>query len=640
LLSIIITLALPSNLFAASAGVQSTGASKSYVDGKVSDTAYNATSWDNVTTIAPSKNAVRDRLEALAPSGVTDVPHGGTGVATLTDHGILLGSGTGAVTPMAVLDTGAMLVGVTGADPTSVSPNITTTKKFLTETGTGAIGATPVFDTIISGDLTTALATAPKILAAESINTAYATVASHATTSAIWAATGNIVNFTGTETITDFPAAPQAGAQRTLICAGAAVFTHGGSITVLGGATYTASANDKVQVIALSTTTFFVVPMGGRVKFPGGENQDGIVFGNLGTATKGLDLSGSGLSGWDDHWIHLSSDNFWSAEGTLNLNKLYNSATLQIATGGGEIRLALSSADAALVIGNAAAVGSLTSCTSNGTTTITKALHGLTLAAGELVHITGATTAADKGFYRYMSGDANTIVVDRALAGSDGDVALTVYKDVIGVFATDGTNGQRIMNYSAQNKPLQLGGDVLAATTGLAADDVIVGGSLGINDQKITAGAGTGVTVVNSSLVNRQIYKVTTAYTAYSDSDTTKGIVIATLPAKMKVVGFYADTTAAYSGGTVSAATLEVGITAEGAAEIIATHDVKTAAVTKGLADADMGTGMTRAAQIQGGYLPSWAGTTAIYATIDTTDGNTNALTAGSTTFYIETEQF
>ncbi|MFH2074853.1 MAG: hypothetical protein ABIJ57_05830, partial [Pseudomonadota bacterium] len=30
------------------------------------------------------------------------------------------------------------------------------------------------------------------------INTAYATVASHATTSAIWAAAGNIINFTGT----------------------------------------------------------------------------------------------------------------------------------------------------------------------------------------------------------------------------------------------------------------------------------------------------------------------------------------------------------------------------------------------------------------------------------------------------------
>lgn len=38
-----------------------------YADWKVSDTAYDATSWDWVTTIAPSKNAVRDKIETLAP---------------------------------------------------------------------------------------------------------------------------------------------------------------------------------------------------------------------------------------------------------------------------------------------------------------------------------------------------------------------------------------------------------------------------------------------------------------------------------------------------------------------------------------------------------------------------------------------
>ncbi|MBC8469101.1 MAG: hypothetical protein H8D56_06480, partial [Planctomycetes bacterium] len=60
------------------------------------------------------------------------------------------------------------------------------------------------------------------------IDESYATVASHATTSAIWAALGNVINFTGTETITDFPAANRAGAQRFLICAAACVFTHAG----------------------------------------------------------------------------------------------------------------------------------------------------------------------------------------------------------------------------------------------------------------------------------------------------------------------------------------------------------------------------------------------------------------------------
>ena len=44
----------------------------------VSDTAYDATTWDNVTTIAPSKNAVRDKLEA----GPTSVEVTGTGPLT------------------------------------------------------------------------------------------------------------------------------------------------------------------------------------------------------------------------------------------------------------------------------------------------------------------------------------------------------------------------------------------------------------------------------------------------------------------------------------------------------------------------------------------------------------------------------
>lgn len=38
---------------------------KTYTDSLISDTAYDATSWNWVTTIAPSKNAIRDKIEAL-----------------------------------------------------------------------------------------------------------------------------------------------------------------------------------------------------------------------------------------------------------------------------------------------------------------------------------------------------------------------------------------------------------------------------------------------------------------------------------------------------------------------------------------------------------------------------------------------
>lgn len=45
------------------------------------------------------------------------VTNGGTGVATLTNHGVIIGSGTSALRALAVGTTGQVLTGVTGADP-------------------------------------------------------------------------------------------------------------------------------------------------------------------------------------------------------------------------------------------------------------------------------------------------------------------------------------------------------------------------------------------------------------------------------------------------------------------------------------------------------------------------------------------
>ena len=89
------------------------------------------------------------------------------------------------------------------------------------------------------------------------LNFARSTVASHATTADIWAAS-NQINFTGTATVTDFPDAPQAGAERTLICAGACTFTNNANIAVQGAANYTAAAGDIVTVYAMTLSTFRV----------------------------------------------------------------------------------------------------------------------------------------------------------------------------------------------------------------------------------------------------------------------------------------------------------------------------------------------------------------------------------------------
>ena len=278
-------------------------------------------------------------------------------------------------------------------------------------------------------------------------------------------------------------------------------------------------------------------------------------------------------------------------------------------------------------------------------------IAGISESAGTLGFITAS------GYRFFMASTSFNILSDSGYYTAGANTDIYLYRDAANAWAMRNSTNQQILRIyntytnTSNYERLTLTG-VAGASVNLTAETAGTGGDnldlvltpagtglLKNTASVITSGSGTGVTVNHTGAVIQQIYKVTTTYAAYSDTDTTKGIVIATLPAKTRLIACYAETTAAYTGGAVSAATLEVGITAEGAAEIIAAHDVFSGAVTKGLADADMGTGMTRAAQIQGAYTPSFTGTTAIYATIDTTTANTNALTAGSTTFYLITEK-
>ena len=56
-------------------------------------------------------------LTAEVGSSILPAANGGTGAATLTDHGVVLGSGTGAVTVTSAPTTGQFLIGNTGYDP-------------------------------------------------------------------------------------------------------------------------------------------------------------------------------------------------------------------------------------------------------------------------------------------------------------------------------------------------------------------------------------------------------------------------------------------------------------------------------------------------------------------------------------------
>jgi hypothetical protein len=76
--------------------------------------AYNSHSHEDITKLGTVTTGVWTGT-------VITVSYGGTGAATLTDGGVLLGSGTGAITPMAVLSDGQIIIGDGTTDPTVLS---------------------------------------------------------------------------------------------------------------------------------------------------------------------------------------------------------------------------------------------------------------------------------------------------------------------------------------------------------------------------------------------------------------------------------------------------------------------------------------------------------------------------------------
>ena len=301
--------------------------------------------------------------------------------------------------------------------------------------------------------------------------------------------------------------------------------------------------------------------------------------------------------------------------------------TLTVPTGGGTLGTAAFTAASAY----APAAGS-SSIVTVGTVT-TGVWNGTTIKANYLQQAAADLGAADVTVNLSNSNGAfvTNLTIDGTLSalnvsGSNtGDITLAATNNGLGL----------------TNQVITLG--TPSSITGTSTNLVSTGThthALDLSAIQITAGSGTGVTVNSAGNLNREIYKVTATYQALSSlSSLTADKVIATLPAKTRLVSIITDTTIPYTGGTVSAATLQVGKTT-GGVEYMAVHDVLSGAVTRGLADADLGTSMVRAAAVQGGDLPSWSGTTNISVRLTTVTDTTDHLTAGSTTYYLITERY
>ena len=86
-------------------------------------TAVNVGAASDTTLARASAGNLTVEGNEIYRAGGTDVPvtDGGTGTSTLTDGGVLLGSGTGAITAMSVLADGEMIVGDGSTDPVAES---------------------------------------------------------------------------------------------------------------------------------------------------------------------------------------------------------------------------------------------------------------------------------------------------------------------------------------------------------------------------------------------------------------------------------------------------------------------------------------------------------------------------------------
>jgi hypothetical protein len=129
---------------------------------------------------------------------------------------------------------------------------------------------------------------------------------------------------------------------------------------------------------------------------------------------------------------------------------------------------------------------------------------GTANAVGNLLIVTGGTGATQEIYQIIAIVGADSVQVDRNIHSSGTNITdgtCSTAKDVVAGMATDGVYGNLWRGFSAQNKPWQLGGHVLAATShSLVSRDILIGNSLEV-DGILYADAGIDV-------ASGQVYKL------------------------------------------------------------------------------------------------------------------------------------
>ena len=206
------------------------------------------------TTLARSSAGVVTIEGEEVRTGTVGVANGGTGATSLTDGGVLLGSGTGAVTAMAVLADGEMIVGDGTTDPVAESG-----ATLRTSIGVGT-GDSPQFTGLNLGHAsdTTLTRASAGVLAVEGVNVLLAAGNAVVSSSAEGDAQGQLKingvnvnsNALGTDDTPQFASINLGHASDTTITrvsSGVAAIEGNNILTATGNAVVSASAEGDAQ---------------------------------------------------------------------------------------------------------------------------------------------------------------------------------------------------------------------------------------------------------------------------------------------------------------------------------------------------------------------------------------------------------
>ena len=280
-------------------------------------------------------------LAAANATGTLAVNRGGTGAATFTDGGILLGSGTSAITATAVLGDGVILIGDASGDPTTLDVGSSTAITILGTIATGVWNGTAV--TVAYGGTGATSLTDGGVLLGSGTGAITAMAA---------LADGEVIVGDGS---TD-PVAESGATLRTSIGVGTGDSPQFTGLTISGTG---ATALDLGGGITAGTGDVALVGTDGRINGPlsstiiddlSGANLTSLAAGNISSGTVGTARLGSGTASsstflrGDSSWAAVASKTPHVNEGRLTLTSGTAVTTADV-TGAGTVYFALDKGD-------------------------------------------------------------------------------------------------------------------------------------------------------------------------------------------------------------------------------------------------------------------------------------------------------